>query len=59
MVWWLSSNINNWGTCKERIKNGEKVPEGFIYASNTNTEWMSDEELRRWIDSHYNEIGNI
>jgi FlaA1/EpsC-like NDP-sugar epimerase len=52
-------NINNWGTCKERIKEGKKVPEGFIYASNTNTEWMSDEELRAWIDRHYNEIGRI
>ena len=42
-----------------RIKEGKKVPEGFIYASNTNTEWMSDEELRAWIDRHYNEIGRI
>jgi len=52
-------NLNDWGTCSKRIKNGKKVPEGFIYSSDNNTHWMSDEELQAWIDRNYNEIGNI
>lgn len=52
-------NINNWGTCENRIKDGKKVPEGFVYASDNNAEWMTDEELQAWIDRHYNEIGKI
>ncbi|MEP0001506.1 UDP-N-acetylglucosamine 4,6-dehydratase (inverting), partial [Marinobacter sp.] len=45
--------INNWGTCEKRIKNGRKVPEGFMYASNTNDEWMSDAQLQAWIDANW------
>jgi FlaA1/EpsC-like NDP-sugar epimerase len=52
-------SINNWGTSRNRIKDGKKVPEGFVYASDTNTEWMTDDELQAWIDRHYNEIGKI
>ncbi|HAC28008.1 MAG TPA: UDP-N-acetylglucosamine 4,6-dehydratase (inverting), partial [Marinobacter hydrocarbonoclasticus] len=52
-------NINDWGTCKERIKDGKPVPEGFVYASDNNTEWMTDEELQSWIDRHNSEIGKI
>ena len=32
-----------------RIKTGRKVPEGFVYASDTNSEWLSVEALRAWI----------
>lgn len=52
-------SINNWGQCPTRIKDGKKVEEGFIYSSDNNTEWMSDEELQAWIDRHNNEIGKI
>jgi UDP-N-acetylglucosamine 4,6-dehydratase len=41
------------GGNKARIKNGNKVPAGFFYTSDKNTEWMSVETLRIWIDSHY------
>lgn len=51
--------INNWGTCEKRIKNGRKVPEGFMYASNTNDEWMSDAQLQAWIDANWDKIGSI
>jgi len=51
--------INNWGTCKKRIKDGVKVPEGFVYTSDTNTEWMADDELRTWIDTNDSDIGKI
>ncbi|MBT2786013.1 MULTISPECIES: UDP-N-acetylglucosamine 4,6-dehydratase (inverting) [unclassified Halomonas] len=52
-------SINNWGNSVERIKDGKKVPEGFVYSSDNNTEWMTDDELKSWIDHHYNEIGKI
>jgi UDP-N-acetylglucosamine 4,6-dehydratase/5-epimerase len=35
-----------------RIKGGRKVPEGFVYASDTNSEWMSIEALRAWIEAN-------
>lgn len=35
-----------WGS---RIKKGKKVPEGFVYSSKTNTEWLSIEELKKMI----------
>lgn len=38
--------INGWDNCVERIKDGKKVQEGFIYSSDNNTEWMSVEVLQ-------------
>ncbi|PPK51325.1 UDP-N-acetylglucosamine 4,6-dehydratase (inverting) [Marinobacter persicus] len=52
-------NINSWGSCKNRIKDGKKVPEGFVYSSDNNTDWMTNEQVQGWIDRHYNEIGKI
>lgn len=52
-------NINGWGSCEKRIKDGEKVAEGFVYSSDNNSEWMTGIELANWIDSNLNEIGNI
>ena len=43
----------------EVIKNGVKVPKGFVYASNTNSEWMTKLDLKKWIDRHKNHIGKI
>lgn len=51
--------INDWGSCPERIKDGKKVPEGFIYASDSNAEWMTDAQLQGWIDSNREKIGTI
>jgi UDP-N-acetylglucosamine 4,6-dehydratase len=51
--------INDWGTSPERIKDGKKVPEGFVYSSDNNTEWMSDADLQAWIDDHREKIGSI
>jgi hypothetical protein len=39
-----------------RIKNGQKVPVGFMYTSDKNTEWMSVETLRTWIEAHYAKV---
>jgi UDP-N-acetylglucosamine 4,6-dehydratase len=51
--------INNWGSCEKRIKDGKKVPGGFSYTSENNTDWMSVSSLQRWIDANYHKIGNI
>lgn len=51
--------INNWGNSPERIKDGKKVPEGFVYASDNNAEWMTDAQLQAWIDANLEKIGSI
>jgi len=51
--------INNWGSSPERIKDGKKVPEGFVYASDNNAEWMSDAQLHAWISANREKIGTI
>ena len=51
--------INNWDLSALRIKNGKKVQEGFKYTSDSNTEWMSIDTLRKWIQANYHKIGNI
>ena len=48
--------INNWSSDPERINKGKKVKKDFMYTSNNNSEWMSCEELRAWIDSNNNEL---
>ena len=51
--------INGWGDSPERIKDGKRVPEGFVYASDTNPEWMDVATLRAWIDANAHSIGQI
>lgn len=51
--------INDWANCSKRIKDGKKVPEGFSYTSNNNSEWMTPYELNAWIEANHDKIGNI
>jgi UDP-N-acetylglucosamine 4,6-dehydratase len=51
--------INNWGNSPERIKDGKKVAEGFVYSSDNNTEWMTGADLQKWIDDNREKIGSI
>jgi FlaA1/EpsC-like NDP-sugar epimerase len=51
--------INDWAFSPERIKDGKKVTEGFVYSSDSNAEWMADDELRGWIAINQNKIGVI
>lgn len=51
--------INEWAYCPKRIKDGKKVPEGFVYSSDNNNEWMSDEALQEWITINQEKIGSI
>jgi len=51
--------INGWADCPKRSKDGVRVPEGFVYASDNNTEWMSDADLENWIEINRAKIGSI
>ncbi|PYE32760.1 UDP-N-acetylglucosamine 4,6-dehydratase (inverting) [Idiomarina fontislapidosi] len=51
--------INNWDKDADRIKDGKKVSEGFIYSSDNNLDWMSDAALQQWLDINYAKIGEI
>ena len=51
--------INNWAKDSSRIKKGKKVPEGFIYSSEKNSEWMTESDLKKWINANKDNIGKI
>ena len=51
--------INDWASCEKRIKGGTRVPEGFIYASDNNKDWMTPDQLRAWMDANQGKIGKI
>jgi UDP-N-acetylglucosamine 4,6-dehydratase/5-epimerase len=51
--------INNWAASPARIKDGRPVPEGFVYASDSNPQWMTREALGAWIDANRAKIDKI
>lgn len=51
--------IHKWSIDPNRIKDGTKVPEGFVYASDTNPQWMGVDTLRSWIKANEHKIGKI
>lgn len=51
--------INKWDQDTLRIKDGKKVPEGFVYSSDNNQEWMTHQQLKAWIDVNREKIGVI
>jgi UDP-N-acetylglucosamine 4,6-dehydratase/5-epimerase len=51
--------INEWKNDNLRIKKGKKVPEGLVYSSDTNSEWMTKSDLQKWININKNYIGKI
>lgn len=36
-----------------------RVPEEFEYSSDSNSEWMSAEDLEKWIEANADNIGKI
>jgi len=52
-------SIHDWSYDPNRIKDGIKVSPDFIYSSDNNTEWMTVEMLRTWIDRNNERIGLI
>ncbi len=51
--------INNWSISPERIKDGVKVKEGFVYSSDNNKDWMTNSQLTEWISRNKKIIGSI
>lgn len=51
--------INEWGKDLLRIKKGKKVPEGYIYSSDSNKEWMTKKTLKKWIEKNLDFIGKL
>jgi UDP-N-acetylglucosamine 4,6-dehydratase (inverting) len=51
--------IHEW--CKDihRIKDGDLVSDGFSYSSDNNQEWMTIEELKKWIEKNRSKVGHI
>ncbi len=47
-------SINHWDEDKNRIKDGIKVANDFVYSSDKNTHWMTKEILLEWIKKNYN-----
>ena len=51
--------INSWAEDFNRIKDGVKVPEGFVYSSDNNRDWMTDGDLRVWLEANKGNIGKL
>lgn len=51
--------INNWSASPARIKDGVRVAEGFVYASDSNPDWMPPAALAAWIAANRAKIGAI
>ena len=51
--------INDWHKDKRRIKRGKKVPENFIYSSDSNSDWMEIKTLKEWIKNNKNNLGSF
>lgn len=51
--------INDWAMDPNRIKDGRRVSEGFVYSSDTNSEWMTADQLSAWIKINQGKIGKI
>ncbi len=51
--------INNWSKTEDMIGTGVRVPDGFTYASDSNSEWMTMEALREWIERNRDKVGAI
>lgn len=52
-------SISDWGTSKDRVKNGILVDQNFVYSSENNTEWMSTSKLRVWVNENMNSFVKI
>jgi len=47
--------INDWYNDSARIKDGKKVPDGFKYTSDDNSDWMERNDLEAWLHSYSSE----
>jgi UDP-N-acetylglucosamine 4,6-dehydratase len=51
--------IFNWSQDPDRINSGQKVAPDFTYCSDNNTDWMSIDTLRVWIEQNRDKVGKI
>ena len=51
--------INGWESDNSRIKGGIKVHKDFTYISDSNTAWMSIDQLQVWLEKNKAVIGKI
>lgn len=51
--------IYKWSEDPERINGGEKVAPDFTYCSDSNTDWMSIDTLRVWIERNRDKLGKF
>ena len=49
--------IHGWSSDPARINGGERVPEGFTYASDNNPDWMPVDALSAWIQENRQKLG--
>jgi UDP-N-acetylglucosamine 4,6-dehydratase len=51
--------IHDWDSSQERIKDGVRVADDFIYSSDTNNDWMTTSQLEKWISDNIGKIGAV
>jgi len=51
--------IHNWSQDPKRINGGQLVAPDFTYSSDNNTDWMSIDSMRAWIEQNREKIGII
>ena len=44
--------LHDWSKDKKRIGSGKKVPDGFVYESLSNENYMTSDFLKKWIDKN-------
>ena len=50
-------NIGDWASQEDFTRGGKIVEDGFIYSSDSNSDWMSVDDLRTWIKNNIEHIG--
>ncbi len=51
--------LHSWHTDFQRIKDGQRVADGFTYSSDNNAQWMEIPALRTWIEANRGRIGRL
>ncbi len=51
--------INDWDDDPLRIKGGKKVKPDFTYNSENNNDWMSEDDLHKWLKENKDKLGKI
>lgn len=52
-------SINKWNEDPRRLSGGVRVPENFVYSSDSNDDWMTVSDLKNWISSNGDKVGKL